>query len=280
MRQTLADKVVWVTGASSGIGRAFAVEAARRGAALILSGRNEEALRKTAVLCAAHRQGEAPRRHADAILADAIIPFDLANPSARGHAAQKALAVFGRIDILVLNAGVSQRARFEETSPKVFELIMETNFGAAVDLTRAVLPQMRERGSGMIVCVSSIAGLMGAPWRTAYSASKHAQAGFFSSLRAELAGSGIQISMVYPGFVRTAISENALSGDGTRHGELDPLQKSGQAPSEPARTVWNRLEAGTLDIRVAFDFKACLGGFLARHFPKLFVRSISRHGGL
>jgi len=175
---------------------------------------------------------------------------------------------------------VSQRARFEETSPKVFERIMETNFGAAVDLTRAVLPQMRERGSGMIVCVSSIAGLMGAPWRTAYSASKHAQAGFFSSLRAELAGSGIQISMVYPGFVRTAISENALSGDGTRHGELDPLQKSGQAPSEPARTVWTRLEAGALDIRVAFDFKACLGVFLARHFPKLFVRSISRHGGL
>ncbi len=275
MQQTLADKTVWITGASSGIGRALAVEAARRGAALILSGRNEDTLRKTAALCAAHRQGGAPRRQADAIL-----PFDLANPSARQLAAQKAVGTVGSIDILVLNAGVSQRARFEETSPEVFKLIMETNFDAAVDLTRAVLPQMRERGSGMIVCVSSIAGLMGAPWRTAYSASKHAQAGFFSSLRAELAGSGIQISIVYPGFVRTAISENALSGDGARHGELDPLQKSGQDPSETARVVWNRLEVGALDIRVAFDFKACLGVFLARHFPKLFVRSISRHGGL
>lgn len=275
MRQTLADKVVWITGASSGIGRALAAEAARRGATLILSGRNEGALRETASLCAERRRSGAPRRPADAIL-----PFDLADPSARQLAARQTLALFGRIDVLVLNAGVSQRARFAETSPEVFDLIMQTNFGAAVDLTRAVLPQMRERNSGMIVCVSSVAGLMGAPWRTAYSASKHAQAGFFSSLRSELFGSGLQISMVYPGFVRTAISENALSGDGGRHGELDPLQKAGQAPSETARIVWDRLEAGALDIRVAFDFKAHLGVFLARHFPKLFVRSISRHGGL
>jgi NAD(P)-dependent dehydrogenase (short-subunit alcohol dehydrogenase family) len=274
MQQTLADSVVWITGASSGIGRALAVEAARRGATLILSGRNEGALRGTASLCAERRSG-APRRPADAIL-----PFDLADLNARLQAAQKALGIFGRIDILVLNAGVSQRARFTETAPEVFDLIMETNFGSAVDLTRAVLPQMRERDSGMIVCVSSVAGLMGAPWRTAYSASKHAQAGFFSSLRAEFFGSGIQISMVYPGFVRTAISENALSGDGARHGELDPLQKSGQDPAETARIVWDRLEAGALDIEVAFDFKARLGVFLSRHFPKLFVRSISKHGGL
>jgi dehydrogenase/reductase SDR family protein 7B len=275
MRQTLADNVVWITGASSGIGRALAAEAARRGATLILSGRNEGALRETAALCAERRQRGAPR-----LPADAILPFDLADPSARQLAAQQALTLFGRIDILVLNAGVSQRARFAETSPEVFDLIMQTNFSAAVDLTRAALPQMCERNSGMIVCVSSLAGLMGAPWRTAYSASKHAQAGFFSSLRAELSGSGLQISMVYPGFVRTAISGNALSGDGARHGKLDPLQKAGQDPSETARIVWGRLEAGALDIEVAFDFKAHLGVFLARHFPKLFVRSISRHGGL
>jgi len=275
MRQILAGKVVWITGASSGIGRALAVEAARRGASIILSGRNEGALREAATLCGESRQAGAPRRPADAIL-----PFDLADPDARREAARQAFALFGRVDILVLNAGVSQRARFAETSPEVFDLIMQTNFSAAVDLTRAILPQMRRRSSGMIVCVSSIAGLMGAPWRTAYSASKHAQAGFFSSLRAELFGSGLQISMVYPGFVRTAISENALEGDGVRHGKLDPLQKSGQDPSETARFVWNKLEAGALDIVVAFDFKARLGVFLSRYFPKLFARSISKHGGL
>ena len=275
MRQTLADNVIWITGASSGIGRALAVEAARRGATLILSGRNETALHETAALCAEHRLSGAPRLHADAIL-----PFDLAAPNVRRQAAQKALGIFGRIDILVLNAGVSQRARFAETSPEVFDLIMETNFGSTVDLTRAVLPQMLERRSGMIVCISSVAGLMGAPLRTAYSASKHALMGFFGSLRAELYGSDVQVSMVYPGFVHTMISENALSGDGARHGELDPLQRAGQKPTETAHIVWNKLEAGALDIRVAFDFKARLGVFLARHFPKLFVRSISRHGGL
>ncbi|HBK58719.1 MAG TPA: short chain dehydrogenase, partial [Spirochaetaceae bacterium] len=258
MRQTLADNVIWITGASSGIGRALAVEAARRGATLILSGRNETALHETAALCAEHRLSGAPRLHADAIL-----PFDLAAPNVRRQAAQKALGIFGRIDILVLNAGVSQRARFAETSPKVFDLIMETNFGSAVDLTRAVLPQMLERRSGMIVCISSVAGLMGAPLRTAYSASKHALMGFFGSLRAELYGSDVQVSMVYPGFVHTMISENALSGDGARHGELDPLQRAGQKPTETAHIVWNKLEAGALDIRVAFDFKARLGVFLA-----------------
>lgn len=275
MRQTLADNVIWITGASSGIGRALAVEAARRGATLILSGRNERALRETATLCAEHRQSGAPRLHADAIL-----PFDLAAPNVRRQAAQKALGIFGHIDILMLNAGISQRAHFADTSPEVFDLIMETNFGSAVDLTRAVLPQMLERRSGMIVCVSSVAGLMGAPWRTAYSASKHALTGFFGSLRTELAGNGVQVSIVYPGFVHTAISENALSGDGARHGKLDPLQRAGQEPTETAHIIWDRLEAGALDIRVAFDFKARLGVFLARQFPKLFVRSISRHGGL
>ncbi|GAB6277104.1 Oxidoreductase, short chain dehydrogenase [uncultured spirochete] len=280
MHQTLAGKVVWITGASSGIGRALAAEAARRGARLILSGRNEGALRETAVLCGGYRTAKALADGAPRLPADALLPFDLADPGARRKAAQEALVLFDRIDTLVLNAGVSQRARFAETSPEVFDLIMQTNFGAAVDLTRAVLPQMRDRDSGMIICISSIAGLMGAPWRTAYSASKHAQAGFFSSLRAELYGSGIHIAMVYPGFVRTSISENALSGDGARHGELDPLQKSGQEPSETARIVWDKLETGALDIKVAFDFKAHLGVFLARYFPKLFVRSISKHGGL
>ncbi|WP_424829467.1 SDR family NAD(P)-dependent oxidoreductase [Rectinema subterraneum] len=291
MSWSLSGKVVWITGASSGIGRSLAVEAARRGAWLILSGRNVPALEETAALCERTRtasenerkaqkdeQEDSPgaRDHA----ACTVLPFDLADPKARLEAAQKVLTIHGRIDVLMLNAGVCQRAKFVKTSPDVFNLIMETNFFAAVDIVRAVLPQMRSRSAGIIACVSSVAGLMGAPWRTAYSASKHAQAGFFSSLRAELYGSELQISMIYPGFVRTAISENALAGNGTRHGELDPLQKFGQDPEVTARTIWDKLEAGKLDIKVAFDFKAHLGVFLSGYFPALFVRSISRHGWL
>ena len=286
MRHTLEQKIVWITGASSGIGRALAVEAARRGARLILSGRNIAALRETAELCggAGMREG-APRDassppSADARPSCALLPFDLADMAACAEAARRAEAIFGRIDVLALNAGVSQRAKFADTAPEVFDAILRTNFGASAALTRAVLPGMRALGSGTIVAVSSVAGLMGAPWRTAYSASKHALAGFFGSLRAELYGSGIQISMVYPGFVRTAISENAFAGDGSKHGELDPLQQAGQDPAETARAVWNSVCAGALEIRVAFDFKARLGVFLSRHAPRLFVRSISNHGGL
>jgi short-subunit dehydrogenase len=291
MSWTLSGKVVWITGASSGIGRSLSVEAARRGAWLILSGRNVPALEETAALCERARPASENERKAQKDEQEAspgarghaactLLPFDLADPKARLEAAQKALTIHGRIDVLMLNAGVSQRAKFVETSADVFNLIMETNFFAAVDIVRAVLPQMCSHSSGVIACVSSVAGLMGAPWRTAYSASKHAQAGFFSSLRTELYGSGIQISIVYPGFVRTAISENALAGDGTRHGKLDPLQKFGQNPEVTARTIWDKLETGKLDIKVAFELKARLGVFLSRYFPALFVRSISRHGGL
>lgn len=262
----IANKVLWITGASSGIGEALAREAARRGALLILSGRNEKALETIAAECAPG--------------AKAVLPFDLADKERRIGAAASAEAFFGRVDCLVLNAGVSQRSRFEDSSPEVFDLIVETNFAASVDLTRALLPGMVERGSGCIACVSSIAGLMGAPWRTAYSASKHALGGFFSSLRAELQGKGIQITMVFPGFVRTNISMNALEGDGGKHGILDPLQKNGQDPAVTARIVLDGIEAGKPEIKVAFDAKARLGLFLSRHFPALFAKSISRQGGL
>lgn len=264
--QPLKDKVLWITGASSGIGAALAEEASRRNAFVVLSGRNREALETLAARCGKSRA--------------AILPFELAEKEERLAAPDKALQCFGRVDCLVLNAGVSQRALFTDTSPDVFDLIMETNFKASVDLVRAILPGMLGRRSGSIVCVSSVAGLMGAPWRTAYSASKHALGGFFSSLRAELSGKGIQIALVFPGFVRTAISRNALSGDGSRHGILDPLQASGQDPAVTALKILNAIEAGKLELKVAFDAKARLGVFLSRHFPALFAKSISRHGGL
>lgn len=264
--QPLKDKVLWITGSSSGIGAAMAEEASRRGAFLLLSGRNRDALDAMAAHCGKGRV--------------AILPFDLAETEERLVAADRALQCFGRVDCLVLNAGVSQRSRFADTSAEVFDLIMETNFHASVDLVRSVLPEMLERKSGAIVCVSSVAGLMGAPWRTAYSASKHALGGFFSSLRAELSGKGIQITMIFPGFVRTAISQNALTGDGSLHGILDPLQASGQSPAVTARKILDAIEAGKLELKVAFDAKARLGVFLSRHFPALFTKSISRHGGL
>jgi short-subunit dehydrogenase len=261
-----ADKVMWITGASSGLGAALAIEASSRGASLIISGRNEKSLATTASNC-----GNAHVK---------IIPFDLADKESRTKAIASVLSIYGRIDTLVLNAGVSQRSRFINTDPAVFERIIETNFLASVDIARACIPGMLSRNSGIILCISSIAGLMGAPWRTAYSASKHALGGFFSSLRAELVGHNILISMAYPGFVRTAISLNALSGDGSPHGILDPLQKFGQTPRLTAKQILDGISAGCVEIKVAFDVKAYVGLYLSRHFPKAFARTISRHGGL
>ncbi len=264
--EKVKDKVLWITGASSGIGAALAREAYRRGALIVLSGRNLPALEALAADFSPDRI--------------AILPFDLAGRTGRREAAAKALERFGRVDCLILNAGVSQRSRFAETSPEVFDRIMETNFSASVDLVRAILPGMIERRSGTIACVSSVAGLMGAPWRTAYSASKHALGGFFSSLRTELSDSGLHVAMIFPGFVRTAISRNALSGDGSPHGILDPLQASGQDPELSAKKILDAIESGRLELKVAFHAKARLGVFLSRHFPSIFVKSITRHGGL
>jgi dehydrogenase/reductase SDR family member 7B len=290
-RYPLNGKVVWITGASSGIGRALTEEAARRGARLILSGRSEKRLAETASACKAAAckasAWKGTASHADAYTAAArapaeaaLLPFDLADARGRQEAANRAPGIFGTIDLLILNAGVSQRSKFIDTSSLVFDRVMETNFRASVDLVRSVLPPMIERNSGAIVCVSSVAGLMGAPWRTAYSASKHALGGFFASLRAELVGKRILISMIYPGFVRTAISQNALMGDGSKHGILDPLQATGQDPALTAKKCLDAIEVGRLELKVAFDAKARLGVFLFRHFPAIFAKTISRHGGL
>ncbi len=260
-----AGQSIWITGASSGIGESLALALGRRGAKLILSGRNVPALEA----CASSAGGHA-----------SILPFSLTDPKARENAATKALEISNGIDMLILNAGVSQRSLFMETSEEVFLAIMETNFFASVDITRRILPSMLQRGSGTIVCVSSLAGLMGAPLRTSYAASKHALAGFFTSLRSELYNSPIKIILVYPGFVTTSISHNAFSGNGALHGRMDPLQANGQNPQKTADLILSGMAAGKLDIKVAMDAKSRFGLFLSRHCPETLAKALASHQDL
>lgn len=234
------------------------------GAKLILSGRDEVALAHVA-----QSAGTDAR----------VLAFDLEDDAACGEAANQALAVFGRLDFVVLNAGISQRSLFVNTSKTAFSKIMRTNFISSVEITRAVLPSMLRQRGGSILCVSSLAGLMGAPLRSAYSASKHALAGFFSSVRTEIEGSGVTIHIAYPGFVKTMISHNALKGDGSRHEVLDPLQRNGLDPTAAARKIAKDLARGKLDIRVAMDGKARLALFLSRHVPSLAAKALSRQKG-
>jgi short-subunit dehydrogenase len=196
------DRVVIITGASKGIGAELARQLASRGAKLVLAARNDAELNAAAEECR--------KLGATVITVKADVAFE--------HDCQTivagALLAFGGIDVLVNNAGMSMWARFDEIEDvEVLARIMQVNYMGAVYCTRHALPHLKASG-GCLVGISSLAGLVGVPTRTGYSASKHAMTGFFDSLRIELADTGIAVTMIYPGFVATGIRENATGPDG------------------------------------------------------------------
>ena len=269
MKSWLAGKVVWITGASSGIGRAVAQEAASMGARILLSGRRGEILDEVARECAA--------RGAQAA---AVLAFDLEVPEARAEACAAAPALLGPVDLLILNAGVSQRSAFLDTAPAVFERVMNLDFSAQVDLARRCLPAMVARRSGCLLAVSSFIGLAGMPLRPAYSSAKHALAGLFQNLRAELVGTGVRVVTAYPGYVRTGVGRNALSGDGRPMAVDDPHIERGFDPAPVARRILRAAGGGNPELKVAFDFRQRLGLFLCRHCPSAWARLSARHAGI
>ena len=198
----MKDNVVVITGASKGIGAELARQLAAKGAKLVLAARGEKELEAVAGEC---------RKAGAAVV---TVKADVAEERDCQAIAAGAVIAFGRIDTLVNNAGVSMWARFEDIEDvSVLERIMRVNYMGAVYCTRHALPHLRE-SRGRLVGISSLAGRIGVPTRTGYAASKHAMTGFFDSLRIELAGSGVTVTMVYPGFVSTGIRENATGPDG------------------------------------------------------------------
>lgn len=210
-------KVIWITGASSGIGEALAKRFARTGCQLILSSRQEDQLRRVAADCSGAKSVS-------------VVPLDLSKPETMQAAVGKALALAGQIDIMVHNGGVSQRAFAAETLYEVDERIMRTNYLGPVALTKALLPSMNTRRQGHFIVVSSVLGKFGLPGRSAYSASKHALHGFFDTLRAETWENSIHVTMVLPGWVQTNVSKNALTGNGTPHGVTGAGTAGGVTP--------------------------------------------------
>jgi len=269
MRSNLQSKVVWITGASSGIGRALAAEAAAQGARVVLSGRRREVLDEVSRECR--------ERGAEA---GAVLCFDLENPEARAEACAVAPSLLGPIDVLILNAGMSQRATFLETSAETFDRVMNLDFTAQVDLVRRCLPAMVSRRSGCLVAVSSIAGLAGAPLRPAYSSAKHALAGLFQNLRSELTGTEVRVVTVYPGYVRTSVARNALSGDGKPMASDDPNIEGGADPAPVARRILRAALGGKPEVLVAFDLKSRFGLFLSRYMPSAWASLSRKHAGL
>jgi len=188
---------VWITGAGSGIGAETAVQLARHGAVPILSGRNEAKLQAVADRI----QGRC-----------GVYALDVTDYEQVQSVAGHIVSEFGGIDVLLNNAGFGLFERFEDAPLHDFETMMDTNYMGIVRCTKAVLPHMRERRSGQIVNVASIAGKLGTPKSTGYSASKHAVLGFTNALRLELKGTGIAVSAVNPGPIDTPFFEKADPG--------------------------------------------------------------------
>ena len=183
---------------------------------------------------------------------------------------QSACDRFDKVDILINCAGISQRSTAVKTHIEVDRRLMELNFFAPVALTKLVLPSMIARGDGQIVVISSLMGKFGLPARTAYSASKHALHGFFDSLRAEVAGQGIAVTIICPGYIRTNASHNALEGDGKPHNRLDNDIAGGLAPEKCARQIVRAIERRRPEVYVArYEM---LGLYINRFAPGLFRR--------
>lgn len=251
------DRVVWVTGASSGIGRALAIAFSERGAQLVLSARRADKLEDVRAACA-H-----PERHL-------VVPLDLTDESSLTNAAHAVLDHFGRVDVLVNNGGISQRSLVKDTTLAVDRHIMETNFFGTIALTKAVLPSMLERSTGRFVVISSLTGHLSTPLRSTYAASKHALHGFFNSLRAEVADEGLHVLIVCPGYIRTQISHNALTGTGNAHNQMDPNQEAGMSPEACAAHILKAIEQDKAEIYVGG--KERLGIYIERFLPSVWRR--------
>lgn len=250
-----AGKTAWITGASSGIGEALAQAFLADGGACILSGRNVSALEAVA--------SSAPGQCL-------VLPFDTTDYAALPALVEQAAAFRGTIDVLVNNAGISQRSLAVDTDFSVYQRIVDVDLLAPIALTQRVLPHMIARGAGQLVMISSVAGKVGSPLRTAYSAAKHGLIGYADALRAETDMHGLKTLVVTPGSVRTNVSRNALNADGSIRGASDPAIEYGLDPAEAARRIWDAVANGTRELLIAEGLEADITHLRARDPDKLF----------
>ncbi|XP_067229546.1 dehydrogenase/reductase SDR family member 7B isoform X2 [Chanodichthys erythropterus] len=211
-KQNLQDKVVVITGASSGLGKECARVFHAAGARLILCGRDQKRLQEVVEELRNKNNGKIQT------YTPCTVTFDLSSTSLVSSAAKEILKCHGHVDVLINNAGISYRGNILDTQVSVQRDVMETNYFGPVALTQAILPSMIDRRSGHIVVISSVQGKISIPYRSAYAASKHATQAYFDCLRAEVDRFGLQVSVISPGYIRTNLSINAVTGDGSQYG--------------------------------------------------------------
>ena len=260
--EALEGKVVWITGASSGLGKALAAECALQGAQVILSARRLEELENVRVSILN------PDRHIS-------VAMDITDEAQVRHAYEQVLKEKGRIDWLINNAGLSQRALITETTMQTERAIMEIDYFSQVFLTKLVLPTFLAQKSGRIAYVSSIAGLLGTHYRASYSAAKAAIHMWANSLRAEVAQEGVNVSVIFPGFVKTNVSFNALNGAGKPQAHQDEAIENGLDANEFAQQTVEALQKGE-EFIVVGGRKEKLGVLVSRISPKILYKMIRK----
>jgi len=261
----LKEKIVWITGASSGIGRELSLAFAKEGAFLVLTARNVENLNQVKDICLKWTK-KCWVQSADLSKTDNL----------KGLVDNVLKKTDGRIDIFVNDAGVSQRSWAKETSVNIDRKIMELNFFSAITLTKLILPVMLKNKSGHIVVVSSISGKFGFPMRTAYTASKHAVQGFFESLRTELERDNINVTIASPGRIRTDISLHAITKDGSPYRKMNNGQLNGMAPDLCAAKIIRGIKENKKEILVGGN--ELLMVYIHRYFPWLYYKIVTRIG--
>ncbi|MGV8945408.1 MAG: SDR family oxidoreductase [Lutibacter sp.] len=255
-------KVIWITGASSGIGKSLAIALSKEQTKLILSSRNKIELNIVKNACQNPENVK-------------ILPLDLENYTSLHAKVEEALALFGTIDMLFNNGGISQRSFAKDTSIAIDKRIMDVNYLGTVALTKALLPHFIEENNGHFVVISSVLGKIGTPLRSSYAASKHALHGFFDSLRAEIFQHHIKITIVCPGFVQTNVSINALTADGTPQNKMDSATKNGLSSDVFAEKLLKAVHQEKQEVYIG-GFKEKLAVYVKRFFPKLLSKMIQK----
>lgn len=256
------NKTIWITGASSGIGEAMTYLFNENGAKVIISARRAGELERVQNQC------KYPKNITCQVL-------DVTDANAVESVARKLITAFHKIDIVVLNAGISQRSEVKDTLLSVDRRIMEVNYFGAIQVAKALTPSMIQHQLGHFVVISSVSGKTGVALRSAYCASKHALHGFFDALRAELYQHNIKVTLICPGYINTDISKNALAGDGQNHGVMDKMQAKGLTAKKAAQKILTATRKGKRE--VAFGGSEMMGIYLKRFAPGILARYLRNY---
>ncbi|XP_048762612.2 dehydrogenase/reductase SDR family protein 7-like isoform X2 [Ostrea edulis] len=213
------------------------------GCRVIMAGRNHEELNKV--------REEVIKKQLPDTFSPEILIMDLMDYKNMQEYVSKGLKIFGQIDILINNAGVSYRGEISDTQICVDEKVMAVNYFGQIALVKEVLPHMKQQGGGSIVGVSSVQGKIAIPYRSAYAASKHAFQAFFDTLRAEVSSDNIHVCVVSPGYIQTNLSQNAVCGDGSTYNKMDSTTATGMEPGLVAQRIRQAVEFRENDIVLA-----------------------------